>query len=782
MNKKKKILLNWWADGQSVIDYGLLSDLVSQALNGSTNIKLRLAYSGVITGNYYEGVYNPATAYNEGERVSFSASAFLWFTRTSFQAGVATGQAPNPLIDTLYWVVERGAEMIQDMGDGTWMRYTLGFNQDDLIRWGTIQRGTLSTSRVPVGTGNFNTSTALGASGSTLNITAVPATYTPTLATGLTSIFSKINLGASSSSVAILGTGASPVTYTVTLPTGQSLVPGDVLKLENTSSNFNVAVVCTYESSTGSAKIEVINGVGSGTYTSWTVYKCSLINMTWDAAPTFVYNMSIVDTYDIGTGASSITSFVQLGTGSRTTWTIRQGRTTPPNQAGQGISIEQNGGILGQYFTGVYKGTSIAHQGLMRIDATAIRYTISEGANAGQQFTIDMHGRPMQLSGSSGTANVVINGVNYLATFSSSLVTTAANFVTTHAATLAGLNITVAASGSVILIYGTGLTSASVSNVSGNLAGSYSPTQVQMFVASDLAVSPAAGYKYTAVAVTSLNATGTNLVVSASYSTSAANVVTNAYFGDIDVFTSTLSIAGRGDSSGEIAWNFIKEGSGDDPRWVWDHNQFRVCFGRNRSYIVDGVTIDTTSGVPNQYAFKFQPFTTFRLTQSVTCYHPQEVSPMAIFDTVHEFTREGLFYDIIPTKLQNWAISTGYVNMIAYDPTWWNKFITDEGVTFTWPGGTDPVDLAANQIGWQSALHYSTNVTNPDNPNFVLASYWEDTSLWRTGLPGVGVPKVGYSDGMKLYPEIVTGGYVLSELPRVTSRLYAGHKGSLVLS
>lgn len=45
-------------------------------------------------------------------------------------------------------------------------------------------------------------------------------------------------------------------------------------------------------------------------------------------------------------------------------------------------------------------------------------------------------------TGTNGTANVNVNGVNYLATFSSNLNTTAANFVSTHAAALLALGIT----------------------------------------------------------------------------------------------------------------------------------------------------------------------------------------------------------------------------------------------------------------------------------------------------------------------------------------------------
>lgn len=49
------------------------------------------------------------------------------------------------------------------------------------------------------------------------------------------------------------------------------------------------------------------------------------------------------------------------------------------------------------------------------------------------------------LTGTSGTGNVIVNGVNYLATFNNNLNTTATNFVSTHSTALTALGITVTA-------------------------------------------------------------------------------------------------------------------------------------------------------------------------------------------------------------------------------------------------------------------------------------------------------------------------------------------------
>jgi hypothetical protein len=81
------------------------------------------------------------------------------------------------------------------------------------------------------------------------------------------------------------------------------------------------------------------------------------------------------------------------------------------------------------------------------------------------------------LTGSSGTGNITVNGVAYLATFATDLTTTAANFVTAHAATIvARMNGIVVTSSGADVIFTASIPGAlqSVSNnvnASGNLAG-----------------------------------------------------------------------------------------------------------------------------------------------------------------------------------------------------------------------------------------------------------------------------------------------------------------------
>lgn len=84
------------------------------------------------------------------------------------------------------------------------------------------------------------------------------------------------------------------------------------------------------------------------------------------------------------------------------------------------------------------------------------------------------------LTGTSGTANIAINGVNYLATFTTDLTTSAANFVTSHAAALLLRGIVATSSGVTVIltasIAGVAFTTTAAANVSGNLAGSLAAT------------------------------------------------------------------------------------------------------------------------------------------------------------------------------------------------------------------------------------------------------------------------------------------------------------------
>ncbi len=86
----------------------------------------------------------------------------------------------------------------------------------------------------------------------------------------------------------------------------------------------------------------------------------------------------------------------------------------------------------------------------------------------------------LTISGSSGTATVTFMGDTYLCTFTTDLTTSAANFVTSHAATILTRGVTVTSSVADILftsaIPGQPFTNPTIANTTGNLTGSVAST------------------------------------------------------------------------------------------------------------------------------------------------------------------------------------------------------------------------------------------------------------------------------------------------------------------
>ena len=88
----------------------------------------------------------------------------------------------------------------------------------------------------------------------------------------------------------------------------------------------------------------------------------------------------------------------------------------------------------------------------------------------------------LTFTGTGGTANVTVNGVAYLGTFDTDLATTAANFVTAHAAALAlrGITLTYPGSGAAVVftsaIAGQPFAAVTIANVTTNLSGTRAAT------------------------------------------------------------------------------------------------------------------------------------------------------------------------------------------------------------------------------------------------------------------------------------------------------------------
>jgi hypothetical protein len=108
---------------------------------------------------------------------------------------------------------------------------------------------------------------------------------------------------------------------------------------------------------------------------------------------------------------------------------------------------------------------------IKKIDINSTTYLTTAGVKQKQTAT---------MTGTSGTANLLINGINYLATFTTDLTTTCANFVTSHAAALLLRKITCTSSTNTIILESTipGMTvnTVTVTNATGNLAGSVAAT------------------------------------------------------------------------------------------------------------------------------------------------------------------------------------------------------------------------------------------------------------------------------------------------------------------
>ena len=88
--------------------------------------------------------------------------------------------------------------------------------------------------------------------------------------------------------------------------------------------------------------------------------------------------------------------------------------------------------------------------------------------------------RVVTLTGTSGTANITVGGVDYLATFTTNLTTSANNFVTSHSATLLALGITVTANSGALTFVAATETFPTIArtNVSGDLSATIASVTV----------------------------------------------------------------------------------------------------------------------------------------------------------------------------------------------------------------------------------------------------------------------------------------------------------------
>lgn len=105
---------------------------------------------------------------------------------------------------------------------------------------------------------------------------------------------------------------------------------------------------------------------------------------------------------------------------------------------------------------------------LAELQAAYPELTIEAGVPTGEAS------RALTLTGTGGTANVAVNGVNYLATFDTNLTTTASNFVTAHAADILEATGAVVTADAGVLTFvdsATGFPTITITNATTNLAG-----------------------------------------------------------------------------------------------------------------------------------------------------------------------------------------------------------------------------------------------------------------------------------------------------------------------
>jgi hypothetical protein len=153
-----------------------------------------------------------------------------------------------------------------------------------------------------------------------------------------------------------------------------------------------------------------------------------------------------------------------------------------PNYAGSlsvqllaGVTDSSVGGVANSASNALSYTTSVSSAEQLMSTRAAYEYDYSGGAS--DPFVNVAETSFITLSGTSGTANINIGGVNYLATFATNLFTTAANFVTTHGAAIATAGFRVTSTGATTtgVITVTKLTNqATIINASGNLAGTVS--------------------------------------------------------------------------------------------------------------------------------------------------------------------------------------------------------------------------------------------------------------------------------------------------------------------
>jgi hypothetical protein len=386
-------LLNTAGGGGEVVST-LRQLLYDQTGNFTNNIKVRIAWNGQDSTGKYAGVWSSSTSYTALDRVRYPAAASPWVFRVinSVSSGgnpPFTISADGSVTYNSDYAIEVGIEMLQDSGDGiNFYLYQIGFNGDDFIRDRKYSRCTNATSRVTLVSKNMDNGFDIANSASTITMpSALGQTRSAVIQTGLP-YSDKVNVGSCTDSITIPATTGALVYQNITFAPGVTIPVETTIKIENSASNFIVGVVCRRNNTTGLTYISYINPVGSGTFTSWTVYTGGFLSIHWTSDVAGSYFYLFIDTYNSVTGALDGTVVGYRGAASsRTNFQIKRGKQVPAVTSSQQdaiipttLSDPAGGQKYGYFFTGSMTGTSLSHLSLKRANGQSARYIFEDAS------------------------------------------------------------------------------------------------------------------------------------------------------------------------------------------------------------------------------------------------------------------------------------------------------------------------------------------------------------------------------------------------------------------
>lgn len=373
---------DWWAASEP--SYGLVSSLIAETGNGSSDIQIRTSFGGLhgSSGVLYDGTWSSGGGYTQYHTVTYpNASSPL-----VFRANQATSAGQSPDTHPAKWDLEVGVDIVQNLGSGKYSRYTLSVREDDLIRINGIGRGSYAPSfynRYSSNyVGNYGTTATISTSSTSMAIpTSHPTARTLTIGTGL-SLPNSSTIGSSSSSFAIPTT--HPTALTINLGTGLSLALGDNVTLYGDANNLFVFIIADYDSGTGIARGASTIHVGTGSFSSWTIKSEKIIYFQRTADPTGKNGYALLQSYDSGTGVLTFNTLNNVGSTTNSDWTILWGKSAIIPGTSNGLSIQNvnnPAGTYGVWIWGEFTGTRLSHNSTKDNRGTGFLYMYGSGAN-----------------------------------------------------------------------------------------------------------------------------------------------------------------------------------------------------------------------------------------------------------------------------------------------------------------------------------------------------------------------------------------------------------------